>query len=205
MTRDEHVTMIAARLGSRTDLNTEIITMMQRVQALNLEGGAFLPWFLMGTVSLSLSAGQSSVSLPSDFLRPLEDATVRMYPTSDDDDLSELDVLLPDALAAASVDAGTPESIVFLDTTAIFDKVADVAYTVYFTGYSRDTSLSTNVENDWLKWAGDLVEAEVLLKMAVRLQNPALAKEAKEEIVSAKDRLWRMHEARRNAGAERSE
>lgn len=203
MNRDEHVASIAARLGSRTDLNAEIITKMKSVQQYQLEGAATLPWFLIETVTLTLAVGASSVALPSNFIRPVEDAKVRIYPTATPTDLDELTTAFVDPLAAGSfAENARPKTVVFYPDSAIFDRKADVEYKVYFSAYTRDTVLDTNIENDWLKWAGDLMEAETLLKMAVRIQNPGLPGEAKEEILVARDRLWRMHEARRAAGEE---
>lgn len=200
MNRDIHVSSIAARLGSRTDLNQEIIDKMKSIQQYQLEGAATLPWFLIETVSLVLPVGDSSVALPAGFLRMVEDGVVRIYPTATPTDIEELTTVYLDPLAAAAADAGKPESVTFFPDSVLFDKQADVSYTVYFAGYTRDVVLETDVENDWLKFAGDLMEAEVMLKMAVRIQSPAIVKEAKEEIALARDRLWRMHEARRNAG-----
>src|SRR5688500_991451 len=72
--RDAAVSLIANRLGRRTDLDADIVSEMQLVQQAKLEGDAAVrPWFLLTeTLTLTLAAGAETIALPADFLDEAE-------------------------------------------------------------------------------------------------------------------------------------
>lgn len=203
MNRLELVSLIGQRLGSRTDLDTEIITNLRWVQETELEGcKEFLAWFLLDPdYSIVLPAGQGSVALGA-MLQPDDGAIFRIYPTADPTSVTELALRQRDkGVSHLLTETARPTQLALFHDTLYVDRKADQEYNIYFAAYTREPVLSTDGStNGWSNNASDWLIAEVVKKMALRLQNPELSKVAGMEATQAKARVWTRTEAFENAG-----
>lgn len=172
MTGAQALTMLMARLGGRTNaaLRALLLLEMQQVQKVTLEGGAFLPWFLItSTETTQLTANTRAVNLPSDFLREVEeDGSVWIKDSSNDwqkmtkaDDASLQDRYLDDETDSL------PLYYSIVGNQLLTYPISTVASYLRIRYYATDTVLDDNaVETDWLKYASDLVIGETGLVAA---------------------------------------
>ena len=154
MTRDEGVALIKQQLSFRTTLDSAIVTWLQFAQT-NLEAAPTKPWFLVSEDSFTnLTVDEERVPLPTDFLQEVEEATFKYrpddYPTESEVDLKkdEYDQLRKDFVG---VEAGPPQAYALLGDYFRVFPLPDDDYQVRLIYYKRDTLLTTNVENGWLK------------------------------------------------------
>ncbi len=202
MTRDEAVALLNARLkrGSNTSLDSTIITEMKLVQS-RFEGAAELPWFLLTTdyVPLTTTANDDKVAISADFLREFEDDGLWVYAAEN------WVPLIKDTLNAivnyyTGEGATLPRAYDLVHGYFRLRPIPDAVYSLRYIYYKKDTVLSTNVENQWLKYAADLVIAEtgwVVATYVTRDKEAAAAFASDREI--ALDRVWRENEARKHA------
>lgn len=174
MTRDEAVDIIMKRLGNRTDtsLRDDIIAEMVVTQATLLEGGPWLPWFLIKQDTLSLSADAYSVALPTDFLQEWEDGGLYHFDASASSGSNPWTLLIRDDWDVientyANTTTGKPTHYDIVGNNILVAPTADVAYTLYYRYFGADDTLegtygdANNVENEWLKYAQDWFMGEV--------------------------------------------
>lgn len=172
MTRDDAVTRIQHTLGFRTDKITEIINALQDAQVL-LERGATLPWFLQTEVSSVVTvANVERVTIPSDFLREWEEDPLWYFVAGtggDDDAWTEL--AKEDLAFLRDAYPGSGEPIAYALDIKYFRifPTPDAIYTLKMVYYKTDAVLSTNIENQWLKYFPYLMIGE-----AGRLFSPGL-------------------------------
>ncbi len=166
MTRDEAVAEIKRQMAFRTTLDSTIVTQLQIAQT-QLESGDPLPWFMKTTGTLTTTADTPVVSISSltGFLRLQEDRPLVYIP--DDDTEFEVD-LKQDTLqnlrknyrlSDGSVfdnggfSTGEPEAYALEGDSLYVYPIPDAStYDILVPYYTADTSLSTNVENNWLKF-----------------------------------------------------
>lgn len=178
MIRSDAVTRIQQGLGWRSDKSTQIITALQDAQ-LELETAGTLPWFLKTEVtSLVTVASTQTVSLPTDFLRESEDGDGGLYlydstaevedqwKMLEKDDYNYLRDNLPGD--------GKPEAYYLHETQFFLFPIPDAVYNLRLIYYKKDTSLSTDVENDWLKWASDVLMWKAGLRLAEDFESATL-------------------------------
>lgn len=207
MLRNTARDIVANRIGSRTDLNDRIVTEMQLVQT-RLELLDTLPWFLDKlTTGLTATAGSAVIATPDGFLREKETNSpdwggcVWYYdPTSGKrkpihkEDFGKL------YSSEELQTTGAPQYYAFVKDDIYIFPPRDVDYTVDILHYAADAALSTDLENQWLKYAPDLVIAETCLYMAEHVvAKPQLVQQFQTDVNAARDRLWRMSEARENS------
>lgn len=204
MTRDEAVTLLQARLKrvGDTGLATSIITEMQFVQAQLLEGSPVLPWFLLNDsiTTLATTLGVETVTLPATFLREVEDDGLRVQDAQGTWHDIHKDDLPAIRNAHPEPETGRPV-LYYLGNTQLFLRpIPDAIYTLRYRAYLRDTALSTNIENNWLKYAADLVIAETGIIMASRyLRDAEAAQVMLQDVAIARGRLTIADEARKHA------
>ncbi len=205
MTRDEAVALLNARLkrGSNTSLDSTIITEMKLVQS-RFEGAAELPWFLLTSdyVTLTTTADDDKVAISADFLREFEDDGLWVYDSDDTEDWILLTKDTMNAIVAyyAGEDTALPQAYDLVHGYFRLRPIPDDAYTLRYMYYKADTVLSTNVENQWLKYAADLMIAEtgwVVATYVTRDKEAAAAFASDRDL--AMDRVWRENEARKHA------
>lgn len=205
MTRTQIRDLIARRLGSRTDLNTEIEDVIALVQESVLEGdGDFLPWFLHNPMTqVVLPEDEFVVSLPANFLRPVEGAIFRIYEQTGDNTVTKLETgyLDPGQAFETNTDAGRPTAVSIIGDSLYFDLPADEDYVIYFPAYLRQPTLSASIgTNAWTSFGADWMINECVKYMAERLQQPKLVELATARASEAKGRLFKFHGARISGG-----
>lgn len=172
MDRDSARARIQQTLGFRTDKTTEIISALQEAQVI-LERSAVLPWFLQTEVaSISTVNGEERVPIPSDFLREWEEDPLWYFVAGtggDDDAWTEL--AKEDLAFLRDAYPGSGKPIAYALDVKYFRifPTPDAIYTLKMVYYKTDTVLSTNVENQWLKYFPYLMIGE-----AGRLFSPGL-------------------------------
>jgi hypothetical protein len=168
MTRDEAVALILDRCGNRssdTTLAAKTVTEMKFVQE-ELERGekANLPWFLeteYTNAAFKTSASVDTVAVPTGFLRELDEERVTLFyqDTTQDDEWVPIAKVDYDEgkTEFGGEGAGAPQAYCLLGENYKFFPAPDAEYALKALIYVGDTTLATNVENKWLKYAGKLI------------------------------------------------
>lgn len=208
MLRDSAVSLIAARCGNRTDLDVRIVAELQYAQEV-LEQREFLPWFLL----TESSSPAFTVEVPSTALT----GYTGFIREAENDEMGEAFVIDPDTAvwtklkkaplsellyANNSVDAetGLPTRYALTKTDLYISPKPDKAYTVRFRYYATDTVLSSNIENQWLKYAPDLLIGMAGAAVALYTGNVDAAGYFQAQEAKAFDRMVKQTTARREAG-----
>jgi hypothetical protein len=160
MTRDEGVAHIKLQMAFRTTLDSTIVSMMQLAQT-NLEAMPTKPFFLTSEDSvINTTPTEQRIPLPADFLQEIDEAVLRYVPlvpteTNPEKDLikDDFDVLRKNFFdpQTGTLLTGSPEAYAILGPYFRIFPTPDAVYPIKMPYYKRDTSLSTNVENGWLK------------------------------------------------------
>jgi hypothetical protein len=203
MLRDSAVSLIATRLGNRTDLDSRIVAEMQYVQEM-LENREYLPVFLLSDItSLATVADQDYVSLPSDFLREYEEGNLWYYDSTVSAGVSPWKEMskrpVQDVKEGYSLTTDSPEVYALLSDKIIVGPVPNAAYTLKFYYYARDAVLSSNIENQWLKYAPDLMIALTGLQVATFIQDATMINTFGAMATDADTRFMNADQARRHA------
>lgn len=200
MTRDEAVTRIQNTLGFRTDQTSNIQTALKDAQV-KLEQGAELPWFLLTEISTSTSTpDEERVSLPTDFLREYEEDPLWYV-----DSAGAWHVLAKDDLETLRADyagAGAPIAYALDPKYFRLFPTPDDNYTLKFIYYATDTVLTTDVENNWLKYFPYLMIGEAGRLFAPGLRDAAAVKQFQQWALEGRREMTvaneaRMHSSRR--------
>jgi hypothetical protein len=207
MTRDEVVAIIAERLGQRTDLNAAIIAEMQLAQSIRLEqNGKFMPWFLLTEYStVQTEADEPRVAVPDDFIQEEEESG--LWVQTDAGIWIELRKASEDKAfnAYEGVEPAQPERYALAGDHLTLFPTPDKVYNLRMRYFAQDIPLTSDIQNKWLKYAADLVIAEVGQVLAGRhVQDQTLEAGFQMDKAAAWQRLWLMHEARMHANREYS-
>lgn len=161
MTRDEAVSEIQVQLVFRTTLASTIISHLQKAQQ-DLELAPTLPWFLISEDSyIDTVSGEQRTPVPTDFLDETDEAVLRYVPTTPSASTPEVDLIKDnyDDLRKAFMDTttgilkvGPPEAYALLGNYFRLFPTPDSTYRLRMIYYKQDTLLTTNVENQWLKY-----------------------------------------------------
>jgi hypothetical protein len=205
MLRDAAVSLIAARMGQRTDLNAAILLEMALTIQTKLEETAMMtPWFLLYRDGTLLSVvGDDLVSLPSDFIVPAEDRALQVYDATALRWLT-LEKMTYEDLDAKHVDAEPtqPTAYAIDGVSLVLRPVPDAAYSLRLRYFRHDPlTIATNIETNWLKYAPDLVIAATCAEVARgQIHDMPLAQSFSTEILGAWNRVKILNEARQHAG-----
>jgi hypothetical protein len=205
MLRDDLFALLAQRLGQRDDLIPRMATEVQLLQSVTLEKNLWLPWFLLtGLESLSVTLGATSVAYPDDYLGEDEDSAVWLYDATAAQPLTQLRKMAYDDMLVKYPGTGTLKAYAIGSTGFLLAPAAQEACTLKHRYFAADTVLSTNIENQWLKHAPDVVIAELGAVMAKQhMQYMELAATFENDAKVAWDRLYKAHIARQEANIER--
>jgi hypothetical protein len=154
MTRDEAVGVIQTILGFRTDLVSNIITMLQVSQTM-LEQAPPKPWFLTSERSyIVLQPNLNKVALPTNFLVEVDDAHLYYNPSLATSPQVKLVKESLDQLREiySSLAKGAPEAYAILGNYFYIFPTPNVEYTIELLYIKSDALLTTNIENKWLKY-----------------------------------------------------
>lgn len=172
MNRTQICNLVLARIGRR---ETDAYAVAQAKLELTLvqerlEGGAFLPWFLLTSEqTLTTVASTREVALPDNFLREWDDYPLQFYdstaspaymPLTKDD----FDVHLAEF---GEADDGEPQAYALSGVVFDLFPTPDYAYPLKWRYFARDAVLSDSVlTNNWTANAADLLVAELGVVMA---------------------------------------
>lgn len=204
MLRDEAVAVIAARCGNRTDLDARIVLELKLAQG-RLESDGFLPFFLVSELaSASTTNGQEQITFPTTFLRELDpdDSVFLIF----DADGNEYDLRKADYqwMRRELDPTGRPSHYTILGKYFRLRPVPDAVYSLQFMFYQQDTVLDTNIENQWLKYAPNLLIAEAGARVAAFIGNQQAQQLFTSEIAIEQARLVNAETARREANRDRT-
>jgi len=173
MLRSTAIASIARRLGNRTNLDSAILTELQATQVTLEEDHAIRPWFLLTEIaSATTTASEERVQLPTDFIGEYEYGTLYVYDSSAEDPWIELAKDDYDDLVAYHKGAtGQPQSYALTGNYFRLFPTPDAAYTLKMLYYKKDTTLDSDIENQWLKYAPELLISETGKRMAAYIQN----------------------------------
>jgi len=174
MTRDQLVSVIARRVGFRTDLNEAIVEELQLAQN-ELEQGGHLPNFMRKAVDLAVVATEQSVSLPSDFLRESTYEAV-MFGTGNPFELVRRTVAEAQYIVSFSP-AGVP-LVYSRDGLAevLLWPIPSESTTLWLTYYAKVPVLASGTdENKWSELYPNLLVGKAGAVLAETLQNLPLA------------------------------
>lgn len=202
MMRNQAVADIQMYLGFRTDLNDQIISMLQRAQV-DLENSAFLPWFLIAeTATTLLVPGESRLAPPDDFIQEVEEGALWYYNSTADTDAqwTELRKLEDDDLREYfQSTAGAPKAYTLDGQYFRIYPTPDLEYSVKLRYYARAATLDANIENAWLKYAPDLIIGQAGAKIAFAARDATAVAKFQEMEMMAKGKLIASDTARRMA------
>lgn len=200
MQRDTAVDLLMGRLGRRTNasLKNDIINEMVFVQENILEGGEFLPWFLItNDDTLATVADSEEVTLPTDFIREWEDG--KLWRLTDEGTWKEIVREDYAYIKAKYPEAGTPRFYDRDETRLFFRPIPIEVLSLDLWYYASDASLAgtyggtgSTVENGWLQWASDWLLAETGFIIATQYikEDPNLATAFEKQIMRARDRVY---------------
>lgn len=153
MTRSEAIVLIHQQLGFRSDLADRIIPNLTAAQTM-LEAGPTKPWFLISEDSyVRTTADEDRVPIPSDFIQEVDEAVLRYVPDDSEEEQVDLKKDYYDTLRVnyAEVEAGAPEAYCLMGEYFRIFPMPDDDYLIRMIYYKKDTVLTTDVENGWLK------------------------------------------------------
>lgn len=205
MLRDDAVRLIAFRLNNRTDLDAAIIQEMQLAQEIRLEqNGRFQPWFMVSEYGTELAdPNENRIPVPEDFVMEIEEEP--LWVLNPEGVWVELTKKGEGALQSyfGSTQPTLPTHYALEGDHFTLFPTPDQAYQVRFRYAAKQTPLTTNIENSWLKFAPDILIAETCESMAIHvLQNDKLAAGFMKAKNEAWARLFVMNEARIHSGRE---
>lgn len=208
MLRDTAVARVKQMLGFKQNLDAEIVQAMIEIQE-DLERSSELPDFLRKPyTALATAASIQTVTVPPDFIREWEQDPMVItnssgvdFPiTKDEPKFLRLRYPIFDQETGLP-NPGVPAGYYLLDRTFYFYPTPDVVYTINGAYYAKDTDLSANVENKWMKELPFLLVARSGLFLAggLRDKNALASFGAMNDIFTAK--LHLMTTANDQAGA----
>lgn len=177
MTRDEAVSDIKVALGrfNSTVLDTEIVTHLQRAQT-RLEKSAprwlnsHYPWFLVKDLaSLNTVKDDDKVSPPAGFLAEVEEGG--LFRLVDGKEYKKLIKEDWNVIRVKFSDPGTPVWYALIGKVFRLAPTPDAVYPLRLLYYGTDTVLTSNIENDWLAEAPDILVGEAGIRVANSVRN----------------------------------
>lgn len=205
MLRDDLFNLLALRLGRRTDLVSRMETELALLQDIKLEQNPWLPWFLITEIAeTTTTANEERIAVPDDFLAEVEEDCLWLYDTTQDVVWYPLKKMDHDDLRRKYPEPGRPKAYALINQYFVLGPVPDEEFTIKMKYYAQDVSPTTNIQNQWLKYAADVVIAELGQIMAGQhMQNTALAETFKTAAAEAWNRLYTQHVARTEANQSR--
>lgn len=173
-------------------------TEVQLLQEVRLEQNPWLPWFLETEIATaSTTALEERITLPSDFLGEIEEQALWLYDAAQDIVWTPLKKMTYDNMLARYPGTGRPKAYAVSADYFHLMPISDVVYSVKMRYMAKDAILDSNIENKWLKYASDVVLAELGVTMAEKhMQHPKLAESFRSDATTAWARLYSKHIAR---------
>lgn len=171
MTRDEAVALVKQGLGFKTAMDSAIVTTMKACQT-NLELGPTKPWFLLSEDAVYTTvAGERRIPLPPDFLEEYEEGAL-YYTPADEDEIAltkEFSEQLRKVYPATST--GTPAAYSLTGNYFNLYPMPDDAYPLQMKYYQKGLVLNSNIENEWLKYAPNILIGQAGSQIAAGIRD----------------------------------
>lgn len=200
MDRDTVVARVHKRLGNRSGLDTDIRNEIQLTQE-TLEHGIELPWFLKtNDATLVTVASVATVALPTDYLRDIDENPLWIQDTTGLWNIvtkERLDVL---KAKVYETDPSLPRNYALFGESVHLFPTPDAVYPLDFYYYGADTVVTSNIENQWLKYAPNLIISSVGLEIAAYSRDAEALAYFTPKVVNAVDLLLRENVSRDEAG-----
>lgn len=203
MLRDDAAGIAQTLLGFRGDQVANFATMFQFVQN-QLEMGPIRPWFLLQEDSLVRTAiGDERIEIPADFIAECDELPLRYrpddYPTDDEVQLRKDSYeLLKKNFAPSTILPGVtqqiPQAYARVGYYFRIFPLPDANYAIRLIYYAKDTVLSSNIENKWLKWSPDILIGKAGKLLATGLRDAGAYGEFAKMEAAGMDRLLRENE-----------
>jgi hypothetical protein len=206
MLRDDAVAIAQMLMGFRTDQAANIVTMFQFVQT-QFEMGPIRPWFLLQEDSLvRTTVGDERIEIPQDFIAECDELPLRYrpddYPTEDEVQLRKdaYDVLKKNFAPSTILQNAQqiPQAYARVGNYFRIFPLPDANYMIRLIYYARDTVLSSNVENKWLKYSPDLFVGKAGKLLATGLRDAGAYGEFTKMEATGYDRLMRENEEQKH-------
>jgi len=212
LTRDQTISLVLSRLdrSGDTDLQSALELEIIHLQEQVLEGAPFKPWFLETSVqNLATSVEMEGVALPDGFLREVEDRPWSYYSTTSTAPDKWIDLVKDDYAAISEYYAGydyqAPVKYALGPGSILLRPIPDVAYTIRSRFFKRDVELNSNISNNWLANANDVVVAEMCRVGAeIYLKDAEMVERFEAAAQRAWDRLRRENISRQMAARDMS-
>ena len=204
MLRDAAVEIIKSRIGNRTDLDAAIVTEMQQAQETVLErNGLFYPWFLeTGIITIgTTTATIETLALPDNWLAEVEEQSMWIFDATLDVPYFELRKGAYDVALQRFTEDAKPRRYALNKNNLLLKPTPDAAYVIQTRYFATDDLLTTNIENDWLKYASDWLIAETgIIISRDYIQDDQMAQRFIAGAQRARDRVFVENEARQHVG-----
>lgn len=153
MTRSEAVAIIQQQLSFRSDQADNIVTYLKLAQQ-TLEKGRTIPWWLRSERSyIYTTADEQRVVIPTDFLREEEGSQLAYIPDDADADIVFLDKDTVDQLEQFyQRTTGEPKAYALDGKYFRIFPTPDDVYQIRMVYGKKDVELTSNIENQWLKY-----------------------------------------------------
>lgn len=211
MTGAEFLTLLMGRLGGRTQPATRATALLEAklVQQTTLEGGPFLPWFLINrTKTGALSVGVRELAVPTGFIRELDEEDAVLATDQEGKEYNLTKRTYNDLRSWHGLEATSekPTDYCLSGASFLIFPLPTIVLATRYRCYVQDVVVNDDaVENNWLRYASDLLLAHTGYSMATKhLAWPEKAQEFSSEIGQATGRLIANHTAREEANLDRN-
>ncbi len=176
MIRSEAVIRVQRGLAFRGDKVLEIEDALRDTQV-ELENSAFLPWFLKTEVAdfdQRTTVDEERVRIPDDFIREVEADALWYFnstTTVDSEKWTPLQKDIPEFLREDLPGSGSPRAYALTKDYFRIFPTPDAQYQLKMVFYKNDELLTSNVENEWLKYASDVMIGRAGIRIASALRD----------------------------------
>jgi hypothetical protein len=197
MDKADLVKVVGWRLGDREDMADRIDLELDILQDTVLEAKPWHPWFLESELAYaSTFPNERRVPLPVDFLGELEESHLYLVePTT----LQQKELVKKDADVGLRTFPyiGTPIAYAISGLYFQFFPKPDDAYPIAMRYYAKDVRISSaTADSRWMKYAPDIVLAELCLALASKhIKDPEAAQGFAQDAQVAWKRLYDKHVA----------
>jgi len=174
--RDTIVSDIQIELGWLDIKATEIENALKRAQE-KYETGSLpeLPWFLISEIVTSeTTADEERLAVPSDFLREHDDGTLWRFDSSADEEDQWINLPKSDYDELVKTYGSSTDKPLYYALIGDYFRLKptpDAVYPIKMLYYAKDTVLNSNIENDWLKYAPEVLQGEAGRRMALAFRD----------------------------------
>lgn len=211
MTGQQLFDLLMGRLGDRAEpaLRATCVLEAQLVQQTELEGGAFLPWFLVSRSQTgTLSVGAREHVVPTGFIRELDEESALLVTNPAGNEITLIKKPYDELRRWHGLEAtaDVPENYCLSGSHFLIFPLPNLALATRYRCYKGATLLNDDgVETSWSRYAPDLLLAHTGYNVATKhLAWPEKAAEFKDDKSTAMGRLIAMDTARAEANIDRN-